>query len=62
MISPIKIDDLALNEKSEFIFRIASPTDANNARGCTIFGKGFGNYDQGIKFNVIYTEKLDEIS
>lgn len=62
MISPIKIDDLALNEKSEFIFRIASPTDANNARGCTIFGKGFGNYDQGIKFNVIYTEKMDKIS
>lgn len=56
MISPVRIDDLALNEASEFIFRIASPAEACNAGGCTIFGRGFGNYNQDIKFNVIYVE------
>lgn len=56
MISPVRITDLNLDEKSEFRFRIASPADARNAGGCTIFGRGFGNYNQGIKFNVIYTE------
>ena len=47
---------LARGEKSEFRFRIVSPADARNAGGCTIFGRGFVNYNQGIKFNVIYTE------
>lgn len=56
MISPVRITDLNLDEKSEFRFRIVSPADARNAGGCTIFGRGFGNYNQGIKFNVIYTE------
>ena len=56
MVSPVRIEDLDINEKKEFLFRIAAPAEALNARGCTIFGRGFGNYNQGIKFNVIYTE------
>lgn len=56
MVSPVRIDDLDINEKKEFLFRIAAPAEALNAGGCTIFGRGFGNYNQGIKFNVIYTE------
>lgn len=58
MISSVRITDLNLDEKSEFRFRIVSPADARNAGGCTIFGRGFGNYNQGIKFNVIYTEEV----
>lgn len=57
MVSPVRIEDLQLNEKSEFLFRVAAPAEALNAGGCTIFGRGFGNYNQGIKFNVIYTEE-----
>lgn len=56
MVSPVRIEDLDINEKKEFLFRIAAPAEALNAGGCTIFGRGFGNYNQGIKFNVIYTE------
>lgn len=56
MVSPVRIEDLDINEKREFLFRIAAPAEALNAGGCTIFGRGFGNYNQGIKFNVIYTE------
>lgn len=55
MVSPVRIEDLDINEKKEFLFRIAAPVEALNAGGCTIFGRGFGNYNQGIKFNVIYT-------
>ncbi len=56
MVSPVRIEDLDINEKKEFLFKIAAPAEALNAGGCTIFGRGFGNYNQGIKFNVIYTE------
>ena len=56
MVSPVRIEDLDIHEKKEFLFRIAAPAEALNAGGCTIFGRGFGNYNQGIKFNVIYTE------
>ena len=56
MVSPVRIEDLDINEKKEFLFRIAAPAEALNAGGCTIFGRGFGNDNQGIKFNVIYTE------
>lgn len=56
MVSPVRIEDLDINEKKEFLFRIAAPAEALNPGGCTIFGRGFGNYNQGIKFNVIYTE------
>ena len=56
MVSQVRIEDLDINEKKEFLFRIAAPAEALNAGGCTIFGRGFGNYNQGIKFNVIYTE------
>lgn len=56
MVSPVRIEDLDINEKKEFLFRISAPAEALNAGGCTIFGRGFGNYNQGIKFNVIYTE------
>ena len=55
MISPVRITDLNLDEKSEFRFRIASPADARNAGGCTIFGRGFGNYNQDIEFRIQYS-------
>lgn len=50
------IHNLQLDNDSELRFRIAAPAEAANAGGCTIFGKGFGNYNQGLKFNIIYTE------
>ncbi|MBO6292636.1 MAG: hypothetical protein J6N51_10345 [Selenomonas sp.] len=48
---------VAENWPSELRFRIAAPAEAQNAGGCTLFGRGFGNYDQGMKFNIIYTEE-----
>ena len=51
------IHNLSLDHESELRFRIAAPAEAQNAGGCTLFGRGFGNYDQGMKFNIIYTEE-----
>lgn len=35
--------------------RIEVKADAKNVGGCTLFGKGFGNYDQDIKFKLYYS-------
>lgn len=56
MISPLNIAALGIKPADELKFRIAAPAEALNAGGCTIFGRNFGNYDQDIKFNIIYTE------
>ena len=47
----------SLTETGELRFRIAAPAEAQNAGGCTLFGRGFGNYNQGLKFKIIYTEE-----
>ena len=57
MISPQNIHSLNLDHESELRFRLAAPADAVNTGGCTLFGRGFGNYNQGLKFNIIYTEE-----
>ena len=56
-ISKVAIDDLALTYKSELSLKLAVPDEANNIGGLTIFGKGFGNYNQGIRVRVIYETK-----
>jgi predicted transcriptional regulator len=52
-ISDITIADLNLHYQSRIDLRIASPEDAQNPGGVTLFGKGFGNYDQDIIFKMI---------
>ena len=60
MISPVTIDSLNLHYKSDLRFRLGIPDDAANVGGMTIFGHGFGNYNQGIRFRVIYNETPSE--
>lgn len=59
MISTVTIQDLKLDYKSDFKFKLAVPDEAANIGGMTIFGKGFGNYNQDIKVRVIY-KVMDE--
>ena len=54
MISPVTIDELGLSYQSELRFRFGVPDTAANIGGMTIYGRGFGNYNQGIKFRMIY--------
>ena len=53
-ISDTTIEKLNINHKSDIILRISVPETAQNVGGITIFGKDFGNYNQGIRFRFIY--------
>ena len=57
-ISDLSIDHFKINAKSELTFRIAVPDTARNIGGITLFGKGFGNYNQDINVRIIYEEKV----
>ncbi|WP_419874013.1 ArsR/SmtB family transcription factor [Candidatus Pristimantibacillus sp. PTI5] len=48
-VSAVTIDELMLAYDKEILFRISSSTAAKNCGGVTLFGKGFGNYNQDIE-------------
>lgn len=51
-VSEICIGDLLLRDNNDSSFKITSPLETKNPGGINIFGKGFGNYDQGIVVKV----------
>lgn len=55
-ISEVTLDDLNLNYKSDLFFRLSVPEDAKHVGGLTIFGKNFGNYNQGMNIRIIYNK------
>ncbi|MED4125031.1 transcriptional regulator [Halalkalibacterium halodurans] len=57
-ISDVTIDDVHIRSK-QWSFRVAVPDDAENVGGVTIFGEGFGNYNQDIIFRLYYTKDLN---
>lgn len=48
------LSDLHITPNSSLVFRIGVPKNAENVGGLTIYGRGFGNYDQGIKTRMHY--------
>jgi len=58
-ISGITIEKLNINHKSDIILRVSVPDTAENIGGMTIFGRGFGNYNQGIKFRIIFENQAN---
>lgn len=50
--SSIKLSDFNITSSTEFAFRIAAKTSKHYMGGVTLFGNGFGDYNQGIKFVV----------
>lgn len=50
----ISLSDIDIS-KQTFKIRFAIKTDAENQGGCTLFGKGFGNYDQDINLKLFYS-------
>lgn len=52
-MSGVRIGDLNLNQSQFIHFKIACPEDAANPRGFNLYGKGFGNYDQGIILSIV---------
>lgn len=53
-LSNVTIDQIDIR-KLHWTFRIAILDDAANIGGATLFGSGFGNYNEDINFNLIYT-------
>ncbi len=47
-MSDVKLDDLKIGEHHSIRVKIGVKDDAEHVGGMNIFGKGFGNYDQGI--------------
>ncbi|CAM3294489.1 helix-turn-helix domain-containing protein [Paenibacillus lupini] len=56
-ISEIGIDQIELN-RNQWVFRLAVEDNAVHVGGLTLFGKGFGNYNQDMIFRVHYVEGL----
>ena len=55
-VSDVTLDDLNLDYKSDLAIRLSIPDDTEHIGGLTIYGKNFGNYNQGINIRVIYEE------
>lgn len=52
--SDTSLSDLNITSNSALVLRIGVPKCAANVGGLTIYGRGFGNYDQGIKVRMHY--------
>lgn len=57
-ISDVTLENLQLDYKSEMCLKLGVPEDANNKGGMTLYGKGFGNYNQGIRIQVNWKHQL----
>lgn len=53
-ISDMTIDRLDIRRK-HWKFRLSVPKSTDSSGGLTLFGRGFGNYDQDIEFSLYYT-------
>jgi predicted transcriptional regulator len=47
-ISPVTIDDLALDHRSDLTLRFTAPPQDQGRGGLTLYGRGFGNHNQAI--------------
>ncbi len=54
-LSDVTLDRLDIQRK-QWTFRIAVHSDARHVGGVTLFGSGFGNYNQDILFNLYYSK------
>ena len=55
-ISDVTIDDLAIDYTTLITFKVSVPKETKNCGGLTLFGKGFGDYDQGIRCTAYFEE------
>lgn len=54
-ISNVTLDDIQVRKK-QWTFRISCTDEAKHIGGVTLFGTGFGNYNQDIVFQLYYTK------
>lgn len=56
-VSKVTLFDLALRSGEQIRFRIFVPEDARNRGGFTLFGRGFGDYGEGITVRFVHAEE-----
>lgn len=54
-ISDVTIDQFRITSKSPLKFKLEVPENAEHVGGLTIFGRGFGNYNQDINIKMAYS-------
>ncbi|WP_426449164.1 ArsR/SmtB family transcription factor [Paenibacillus sp. S-38] len=57
-VSDVTLEQLDIRRK-QWTLRLTVPEDAQNVGGLTIYGEGFGNYDQNILFRLFYEKVRD---
>lgn len=55
-VSNVTINQLQIDYKSTLRFKFSVPGDASNVGGITLFGSGFGNYNQDIRIRITYSK------
>ena len=55
-ISDVTIDQFKLGYKGAIRFRLEVKEDADHVGGMTLFGQGFGNYNQGIQVRIRHSQ------
>lgn len=55
-LSEVALSSLPILDGTPLTLRISAPRDAKHAGGLTIYGRSFGNYDQGISVRMHYLE------
>ncbi len=55
-ISDVTIADLQINYNTYLTFRFEVPKDTANVGGLTLFGEGFGDYNQAIQVKMFYEQ------
>lgn len=53
-ISSVTIEQFNLNYRSDIYLKLAIEEEASNVGGLTVYGSGFGNYNQDIKVRIHY--------
>jgi len=56
-ISDVKIDDLDIAYNKDIFFKLSNTKDSHNVGGISVFGKGFGNYNQDINVTIGYKSR-----
>ena len=56
-LAPITIRDIDFDHHTEISIKVVVPKTARHVGGVTLFGKGFGDYNEGIKAKVLYKKK-----
>lgn len=55
-VSNVTVNQLELDYKSTLRFKFMVPNNASNVGGITLFGSGFGNYNQDIRIRISYSK------